>query len=399
MKLIFVTTILNGIGGIQSSLLNLIENLVQVNPDVEISLCVLSNQIETFDRISSGVTVVAGVDEYLYCIQNSQTLLRHTKKINKKIRVLGHKTLMKLIGFDRVLQWTLKDFKIPGEYDVAIAWSNDMYKNGHRITGGCYDVVIHSIEAKKKFAWIHNECKELGFERENCLSMFKYFDGIVNVSANCKAMLDEIVPEYKNKSYVVNNTVNEKLLKQAVRKNGFFQDNKKIHLVTVCRIKNQQKRLDRIIEACKKMKLSGQTNYCWYIIGDGPDLEKLRGQIKMEKLENQIICLGKLDFPFDYVINADLFVLSSKYEAFPMTLIESISLGTPVLSTNYVSAREIIKEGENGFLCENSSKGFTCKVCDLISNPGNILQVRNTISKSLGFNESALKQFSEVVGG
>ncbi|MBS6764927.1 MAG: glycosyltransferase [Clostridium sp.] len=397
MKIIFVTTILNGIGGIQSSLINLMSNIVLADDSIEITLCVLSNRIDTMDRIPSAVHIIPGLFDYECCIQNFKDIFFEKHSLQKKVKIVKYKILNKLFGFDYSFDKALYKFSISGQYDVAIAWSNDMFDGGKRITGGCGDVVLKKIKAKRRYAWVHNEFEELGFNRSICLSMFDNFNGIVNVSAICKRTFDSFVPEYSSKSFVVNNTVDEIQLQKARINRRIFKDNKKIHVVTVCRIKNQQKRLDRAINACQRLLQKEINDFCWYIIGDGPDLKWVKQEIEERKISDNLICLGKKEIPFDYMKTADLFVLCSQYEAFPMTLIEAITLGIPVLVTAFNSATEIVENGNNGIICENSTSGLTNALEQLLSNPDAIYKFRQNTDNSESFNAKALKQFMEVI--
>ena len=90
------------------------------------------------------------------------------------------------------------------------------------------------------------------------------------------------------------------------------------------------------------------------ILGDGEDKEDLK--VKASKLpsSNHIIFLPFTETPFPYVKHAKFVTLNSKYEGFPMVLVESLSLGTPVVSLDIISGpSEIIEHEINGLLVEN----------------------------------------------
>jgi glycosyltransferase involved in cell wall biosynthesis len=58
--------------------------------------------------------------------------------------------------------------------------------------------------------------------------------------------------------------------------------------------------------------------------------------------------------PFDIVQNARFTVLTSHYEGFPMSIVESLALGTPVVAVDCNSGpREIVIDEYNGLLVEN----------------------------------------------
>src|SRR5690606_38180995 len=73
----------------------------------------------------------------------------------------------------------------------------------------------------------------------------------------------------------------------------------------------------------KKIKL--------HIIGDGPDLEKLLIQKARSGLGN-VEFVGVKKNPFPYLQQADLFILSSRYEGFPNVLLEAGACGTYALA-------------------------------------------------------------------
>lgn len=91
-----------------------------------------------------------------------------------------------------------------------------------------------------------------------------------------------------------------------------------------------------------------------HIFGEGklrPQLEKM---ITEYHLRNKVILEGNV--PDAIVKNRDamLFVMSSDHEGFPNALVEAMACGLPSLSTKFDTgvAEQLIKDGENGFLCE-----------------------------------------------
>jgi glycosyltransferase involved in cell wall biosynthesis len=95
-----------------------------------------------------------------------------------------------------------------------------------------------------------------------------------------------------------------------------------------------------------------------YIIGDGPEFNKLRSLIKNLQLQEIVFLLGVLpkDKLFRYLKAADLFLLNSSYEGFSHQIIEAMSFGLIVAASNVGGNPEIIKSGENGFLFEYNNK-------------------------------------------
>ncbi len=90
------------------------------------------------------------------------------------------------------------------------------------------------------------------------------------------------------------------------------------------------------------------------IMGDGVSKEKIEELIATLKLTNYVTLIPFQKEPFAYVKQAKFTILTSYYEGFPMSIIESLSMGTPVVSVDCNSGpREVIVNERNGLLVEN----------------------------------------------
>ena len=120
---------------------------------------------------------------------------------------------------------------------------NDIPKSKTNL--GCNDLVENVIKSKKKIAWIHNDLQELGFTKDYILSRYQGFNKVVTVSNYCKDAFEELAPEFKSKSYLVHNFISEhEIITKGNLENPYKKKSEKI-LVTVARIDNHQKRIDR----------------------------------------------------------------------------------------------------------------------------------------------------------
>lgn len=88
-----------------------------------------------------------------------------------------------------------------------------------------------------------------------------------------------------------------------------------------------------------------------YIIGDGELKDSYASLIKSLNLEHDVVLTGFVSNPTPYYVCADLFVLSSDSEGFGNVIVEAMSVGTPVVSTDCKSGpREILQDGKYGTL-------------------------------------------------
>ena len=75
--------------------------------------------------------------------------------------------------------------------------------------------------------------------------------------------------------------------------------------------------------------------------------------IHQKKLTNEITLVGSISNPLSLIEESDLLVLSSSYEGFGMVIVEALSLGKTVVSTDCPSGpSEILGDNEFGYLCK-----------------------------------------------
>ena len=88
------------------------------------------------------------------------------------------------------------------------------------------------------------------------------------------------------------------------------------------------------------------------IVGDGPDRVHLSAMIKNMNLQQKVFLVGAKtpEEIVRYFHAAELFILNSGYEGFSHLILEAMSRGVPVITTSVGGNREIIKQGENGFM-------------------------------------------------
>lgn len=87
------------------------------------------------------------------------------------------------------------------------------------------------------------------------------------------------------------------------------------------------------------------------IAGDGPERAALQNLINQHSLGTQVRLIGWIEHPDDFLTRSALFVLSSRYEGFPVALMEAMACGLPVVSCDCDSGpREIIRHEQDGLL-------------------------------------------------
>lgn len=115
-----------------------------------------------------------------------------------------------------------------------------------------------------------------------------------------------------------------------------------------------QKGFDVLIKSFRKIR--EKQNVKLIILGKGSDYDNLKNLIDLYKLSSDVDLIGFEKNPFKYMKNADILVMSSRWEGFPCVLEEAMCVGIPIISTDCnFGPNEIIKNGENGILVETEN--------------------------------------------
>ena len=86
------------------------------------------------------------------------------------------------------------------------------------------------------------------------------------------------------------------------------------------------------------------------LIGDGPDRSSAEYLVRKKKLIRDVHFLGKQDFVYRHLSQADLFLLPSDMESFGLAAREAMACEVPVVATNVGGLPEVVEHGIDGFL-------------------------------------------------
>lgn len=387
MKLLIVNNNLTT-GGVQHSLVNLING---IKYDYEITLFLFCCQGEYREFIPPEVNIIEAL-----------SLLKLLGVSQKQAKVLGlHYYLIRgaLALYTKILSnhlplrlLTLTQEKLFG-FDAAISFLHCAEEKV--FYAGCNEFVLNRVSAKQKIAFLHCDFFSYEGSTERNISSYKKFDKIATVSEGCKLSFIRVIPELKDKTFCVCNCHNYPDIIFSGSYNPVFYETGCINIVTVARL-SREKGILRGIKAVSKLLMSGY-RFEWHIIGDGGQRAEIEDAIVKNKLTQYIHLYGNQSNPFRYIKNADLFLLTSFHEAAPMVIEEAKCLGVPVLTTDTVSANEMVAEGKEGFICENSENGIYEMLKKILDNPQILDICRENLAQKSYSNERALLQFHNLI--
>jgi len=138
------------------------------------------------------------------------------------------------------------------------------------------------------------------------------------------------------------------------------------------------------------------------LVGDGPYRKALEEQTAMLRLTENVIFTGMVPYTQvpNYLKAADLFVTASTTEVKPLSLLETMACGVPILAVNASGAMDTITSGKDGQLVSENDHEFAAAAVDLLQNPSKLRQLGDNAKKTAeGFGiETMAKKLESLYG-
>lgn len=181
----------------------------------------------------------------------------------------------------------------------------------------------------------------------------KSCDQVIAVSVKMKNELTKILRPY-NKISVVENMLSlknaERIRQERLKQDHFSND--KIKLIFVGRL-SPEKGLIPFLECLSNFHL--RERFHLTVLGDGIEREAVENLIKNKGLKELVTLHGFVADPSNYFISPDLLIMPSIREGLPMTLIEALASGVPVIANNVGAISSLVTQGHNGYFAKDAS--------------------------------------------
>lgn len=264
------------------------------------------------------------------------------------------------------------------EYDLAIAY--------HVPASFPVQVVINNIRAKNKIAWIHSDVSQYQRELIPYIPLYEKFDKIFCVSEYAMNNFNKSYPHLKDKTSVFYNMMDiDKMTEMAEQDYGYDDHFDGIRILTIGRLSREKGQ--EIIPGIVKRIVSDGINIRWYCIGDGSRRREIEKMIIHYGLEDHLILLGTKKNPYSYLKQCDIYVQTSMYEGYCISLAEARKFHKPIVTTDFVGAREQILNGENGIIVNFDESELYLAIKSLIEDTSLCLRFKNNLSR-IKFNKN-----------
>lgn len=233
-----------------------------------------------------------------------------------------------------------------------------------KINSGNYDVVIgvhvylslhlasvrKQLNAKKVIAWIHNSYEAL-FIKDN-----PYLPGLKHFFAHQMKKLDDIVVlskidviKFKKElNLECTNIYNPLTLEPQGRASI---NNKKF--IGIGRFSHKHKGFDILLKAFAKYCQKHDDGWALEIVGEGPEQQMYEDIIRDNNIGHRVKISPFTNNIQKHYANASVYVLSSRWEGQPLVLIEAMSHGLPIITSNLPIAQELLDHTNTSILFKN----------------------------------------------
>ena len=349
-KVLFVIDSLN-CGGAEKSLLSLLPLLNQSK--YEISLWILHRGGILESLVPGGIHLVEDPHYSFF------------EKVKLKIAYLLHSVYIRVLALFHFKQhgaeslwkcvgWATKG--IDNHFDVAIA-----YQQGFPTY-----LVAKQINAKRKIAWINVDIFKAGYNKKFNIPFYKSFDKIVAVSNLLFNALCKEMPTFKEKYICVYDILNPNVIKGMSKEAiPVIKVNNKTVITTVGRMA-VQKNYPLAVRTAKYLA-DRKVDFCWFFVGGGSELPMVTKMIKEMGLEDKVFPVGLKTNPYPYMKLCDIYVQTSSFEGFGLTIAEAKILGKPVVSTNFKVVYDQITDEKNGLISEMDATSLGNQIIRMIT--------------------------------
>ena len=379
------------IGGVERSLLGLLRALD--DQETEIDLFLFSHKGEFLPLAGNNVHILPEEPKLASVFEPVRILIQKRKYYTAFIRIFS-----KAYGYVRRKLYRTADVSMLMSQKIILRTVSENTKK-YDYAFGFFEphyYLIDKVDAKVKIGWVHTDYCARGKDSRFDRSVWQKLDYVACVSPKVGEAFIGKYPSEAYKTIVVPNVLSPELIHaQSLAEDCIpeMKDNEAFRIVTVGRY-SYAKGMDMIPAACRKLTDQGY-RIKWYLIGYGPEEQKIEEEIRKNNVEAQVQILGPKANPYPYIRACDLYVQPSRYEGKAVAVTEAQILHKPVMITRYPTSPDQLEEGKDGFVCETGTDGIAKGIQYLMEHPDiRDSLIHNTYLKDYGCQEQIKTLFT-----
>lgn len=247
---------------------------------------------------------------------------------------------------------------LDGKYDVAVAYQQGMPTF----------FLATMVDATQKIAWVNADVFAAGYNMNYCKQFYDKMDNVVAVSEKLSDKLSQNAPWLKGKLHCIYDIINPDIVHRLAQEsvNDMPIKTGDMSIVTVGRLTRPKNHL-LAIETARVLRDKGMA-FKWFFVGEGEMRSTIEERIKEMGLGQNVFLLGLKENPYPYMFNADIYVQTSTFEGFGMTIAEAKILHRPIVSTNFDIVYDQISDHQNGLIAEMTPESVASKILELLQN-------------------------------
>lgn len=380
-----------GCGGAEKSLLSLLSLLDYAKYDVTLQMFRRGGMFE--ELLPQEVHIRKDLDYIVFCGKSpvkqlfSFDLRRMTARVRTSLFLRSNvKNGRPLHDAQAYWKYSAAAYDpLPESYDVAIAWGQGMPTH----------FVAEKVQAKKKFAWVNADYENVGHNKDFDRKYYAAFAGIICVSNKLCLTLQEVFPEYAAKTMTIYDINNPATIFAMADQPCSLPNEGNLTLVTVGRLV-PQKGYDIAAKAAWLLKERG-VKFHWYVVGGG-DNAPIEKDIAQYGIRDCFTLLGAKANPYPYMKAADIYVQTSKFEGYCLTLAEARMLKVPCVTTNFDVVYAQMIDGENGLVVEMNAEAVADGIIRLATDQELYQHIKSYQEQEKKGNVEEIEKFYELLG-
>lgn len=366
-------------GGVETSLINLLNSIDCKNKDYYITVLVWGDNDDVIDRLNRNSRIE---------VKKAKSCMAELLKKFGKL-FIGKSKAEKFAN--KILRLKLLHIIQNENCDVIIRYHHSAFKT-----------LFNRLKKKKgqKFiTWYHRAVFADEYLNKEYTDPC---DKVVVVSEGSREEILKEAPFLIDKMTVLENIIPYEEIKEKSETTDKMFCDKFANIVTCARI-SKEKGIDIAVNAAKMLKEKGLL-FKWSIIGDEAETE-LGYTEKIQKLSADIkenfVLIGAKENPYPYFKQCYIYVQPSLEESYALTIAEAQVCGALVVSTDTVGARTFIKDGVTGVIAQINAEDVADKIRNIISDEKKFDEIKTNVEKidfSL-LNKQIEEKFYQLIDG